>query len=560
MPSSTISLPLAWPQNRSILEKRSSSLLISGRNATVEKTDTQETERSKSGSLRAGVSIVRSVFSNWVGMAVTGVASFILTPILIHGLGDFQYGMWVLVMSITDSYGLLDTGMRVTMQRYVARLKGIEEREALNETFMTALAIMMAVSFGVCVLSIVLALFAPTFFHVAGTSRFLFTRLILIVGLTMAIILPTRALGTYLSGLQRFDLYNLGAIATNILRAVFLVVIIRVGYGVLGVALVGLGTAVFSLLLHWVLVRWTDRDVSFSMRNVSWRRVRELAGFSFYVYLSTTGDHLRFYTDSLVIGRVLNVALVTPFSAAGRLLDYFRAAVVGLTSPFMPRMSELDGQTKQDELRATFFEATKAATILSLFIGSIAFLDGKMLFQLWLGERFTSAYGLLMVLCAGYLVAMSQWPSVQLILAMGRHRPLGLWTLGEGVANVILSIFWARKYGLIGVALGTAVPMLVTGLLVQPWYVFRLTGISARDYFQRCMLRPILAAVLFLILLVPGLFRFKPAGLGSFAGLLIFQTVLFTVLMYFVGLHNQDRQAIRIRSIRLAGSFGWTKM
>ena len=512
-----------------------------------EVTETAKSARERSGGIRAGGSIVRSVLSNWVGMAVTGVASFILTPILIHGLGDFQYGMWVLVMSITDSYGLLDTGMRVTMQRYVARLKGIEEREALNETFMTALAIMMAVSFGVCVLSIVLALFAPTFFHVAGTSRFLFTRLILIVGLTMAIILPTRALGTYLSGLQRFDLYNLGAIATTILRATFLIGVIRVGYGVLGVALVGLGAALFSLLLHWALVRWTDREISFSMRKVSWKRVRELAGFSFYVYLSTTGDHLRFYTDSLVIGRVLDVALVTPFSAAGRLLDYFRAAVLGLTSPFMPRMSELDGQTKQDELRATFFEATKAATILSLFIGSIALLDGKWLFRFWLGERFTSAYGLLMILCAGYLVAMSQWPSIQLILAMGRHRPLGLWMIGEGVANVVLSIFWARKYGLIGVALGTAVPMLVTGLLVQPWYVFRLTGISARDYFQRCMLRPILAAALFLVLWVPILPRLTPAGLGSFAGLLICQTLLFTLVMYFVGLRNQDRQAIRIR-------------
>jgi O-antigen/teichoic acid export membrane protein len=143
---------------------------------------------------------------------------------------------------------------------------------------------------------------------------------------------------------------------------------------------------------------------------------------------------------------------------------------------------------------------------------------------------------------------------------MGRHRPLGLWTLGEGVANVVLSIFWAYKYGLIGVALGTAVPMLVTGLLVQPCYVFRLTGISPRDYLQRSMLRPILAAALFLALCVPSVPRLTPAGLGSFAGLLLLQTAIFAVMMYFAGLRNQDRQAIRIRSLRLAGSFGWTKI
>lgn len=518
------------------------------------------TDRPGSERLKAGGSIVRSVLSNWVGMAVTGVASFILTPVMIHGLGDFQYGMWVLVMSITDSYGLLDTGMRITMQRYVARLKGAEEREALNETFMTALAIMMTISFAVCVLSVLLAVLAPSFFHLAGASSLLFSHLVIVVGLTMAIILPTRALGTYLAGLQRFDLYNLGVIVTNVLRAIFLIVIIRVGYRVLGAAFVCLGSALFSLLLHWALVRWTDRDVSFSVRNVSWNRVRELAGFSFYVYLSTTGDHLRFYTDSLVIGRVLDVALVTPFSAAGRLLDYFRTAVLGLTSPFMTRMSELDGKTKQDELRNTFFEATKAATILSLFIGSVALLDGKWLLRFWLGERFASAYLLLLVLCAGYVVAMSQWPSIHLILAMGRHRPLGLWTLGEGVANVILSILWANKYGLIGVALGTAVPMLVTGLLVQPWFVSRLTGISTRDYFQRSMLRPILATAFFLLLWTLTLSRLTPTGLGSFASSLLCQSLLLAVMMYFIGFRSQDRQMVRARCRSLAASVGWTRM
>ena len=506
--------------------------------------------------IRRGVSVVRNVLSNWLGMAVTGLVAFVLTPILIQGLGDFQYGMWVLVMSITDSYGLLDTGMRVTMQRYVARHKGVEERSALNEIFTTALAIMGSISLVICILSVAMAAFAPPFFHLVGSSRILFTNLIVVVGLTMAVILPTRALGSYLSGLQRFDLYNLGAVITNVLRAVALIIAVHLGYGVLGVAWASLTVAAFSMLLYGALVRWTDREVSLSIRNTSWKRVRELATFSFYIYMSTTGDHLRFYTNSLVIGRVLNIALVTPFSAAGRLLDYFLNAVLGLTSPFMPRMSELEGKTKREELRITFLEATKAATILSLFISSLALLDGKLLFHFWLGERFVSAYPLLMVLCAGYVVAMSQWPSIHLIVAMGRHRPLGLWTFGEGIANVLLSIYWAHMYGLIGVALGTAVPMLVTGLLVQPWYVCRLIEIAPREYIKRSFVRPILACSLFLVLCQLLSVGRTPTGVGTFIILLILQSALFLLLMYFLGLRNEDRRAILARSLKFANSIG----
>jgi O-antigen/teichoic acid export membrane protein len=76
--------------------------------------------------------MVRNIFSNWMGLIITGVISFALTPILIHGLGDFYFGMWILTTSILDYYGLLDLGIRTTLHRFVGRLKGMNEREALD--------------------------------------------------------------------------------------------------------------------------------------------------------------------------------------------------------------------------------------------------------------------------------------------------------------------------------------------------------------------------------------------------------------------------------------------
>jgi len=44
----------------------------------------------------------RNVFSNWLGLLITGAISVVLTPILIHGLGDFNYGMWILAGSVLE--------------------------------------------------------------------------------------------------------------------------------------------------------------------------------------------------------------------------------------------------------------------------------------------------------------------------------------------------------------------------------------------------------------------------------------------------------------------------
>ncbi|MGA7442950.1 MAG: hypothetical protein WBW82_12335, partial [Candidatus Sulfotelmatobacter sp.] len=75
---------------------------------------------------------------------MTGIVNFALIPILIRSLGDYQYGIWAVVLSVMDTYGLLDTGMRVTMQRFVAHTSGRNERQSLNEIFVTTMAALLA--------------------------------------------------------------------------------------------------------------------------------------------------------------------------------------------------------------------------------------------------------------------------------------------------------------------------------------------------------------------------------------------------------------------------------
>ena len=46
--------------------------------------------------------MLRNIFSNWFGLLVLGIISVILTPAMVHGLGNVSYGMWALVGSLLD--------------------------------------------------------------------------------------------------------------------------------------------------------------------------------------------------------------------------------------------------------------------------------------------------------------------------------------------------------------------------------------------------------------------------------------------------------------------------
>src|SRR5688572_26186802 len=98
--------------------------------------------------------ISRSILSNGAGLAVNSLLSFLLTPVLIHHLGTFDYGMLILATSAVDYLALLDLGMRTTLFRFISRLRGAQDRVALDETFASALCMTAVVGAAVAVLTV----------------------------------------------------------------------------------------------------------------------------------------------------------------------------------------------------------------------------------------------------------------------------------------------------------------------------------------------------------------------------------------------------------------------
>ncbi|MGC1108099.1 MAG: oligosaccharide flippase family protein [Candidatus Acidiferrales bacterium] len=491
--------------------------------------------------------MLRSIFSNWVGLLAIGVMSFLITPFMIHRLGDFQFGLYTLAFSAVGYFDVLAQGIRSTLQRFVGLLSGQQDREALNSVFSNALALTLIVGACVIVLFLGLSRVLPSFFKLNPAEQHLLTWLVILLGLNLGSGVPAALLGSYLCGLNRFDLFNMLSVIRQAVRAVLIVVVLLRGQGVLAVAVCVLVSTVICLPLNWWMIRRIDPEIRFMRRQIRLRTAQELLTFSFWTLLNNTGGLLRDSTDSIVIGRVLNTALITPFAVASRLVAYFRPLITGMVSPLLPRISQLEGQGRREEIRQLFLSMTRISALASLAIGSMLVLHGRSLLLLWVGARYVSSYSILVLLTAGALVSTAQLGTLQTLIALGRHRAYGLWTIGEGVANLILSIIWAHKYGLVGVAWGTAVPLFAVKLTLQPWYTTRVLKMSLGRYFRKALARPLIACALFvgLCALTGGL-----QANGSLWHLLItvsWQGAVLLVLSYIIGLERSDRKMLSRR-------------
>jgi O-antigen/teichoic acid export membrane protein len=506
--------------------------------------------------------MIRSIFSNWVGMAVGAVVAFLMTPILIHRLGDFHYGMWVLVASMLDYYGLLDIGIRTTLQRYTARYRGSNEKEELNRTFATVMAFSSCIAGFIVLLTLLLARVVPPFFKVSGSELSILSKVIILLGLGLALSFLNEVMGAYLCGLQRFDIFNAAGITTTLVRSGLLIAALHWGYGIIGCSIASLGVSVISLPFYWSLLRLADPHASIDVRKASWSKLRELSNFGFYVFVTQVGDLLRTRVDSLVIARYLTLALVTPYNVAARLITFFRYTILIFTGPLMTEMSALEGQADGKKLPQMFLRWTKMTLLMSILIASYLVLNGRELLTLWVGKQYIylGSFSVLVALVIGRAAAVVQTPSAALLLARGRNRALAIWTVCEGIANLGLSIYWARKYGILGVALGTMVPLLVSKAIIQPWYTLWVVKVSLRAYITKALLRPIMVLGCFLLVTRFISTMFTEVNLTTFALKTIWEVVFFVLLAVLIGFTPVERHSIwqRARSLATSRKLAWS--
>ncbi len=80
-------------------------------------------------------------------------------------------------------------------------------------------------------------------------------------------------------------------------------------------------------------------------------------------------------------------------------------------------------------------------------------------------------------------------------LGIGRHRWMVPPAIFEGVLNLGMSIALVRHYGIVGVAVGTAVPNLLVHLFFWPWYVHHVYGVKPTSYVFSTRILPAIAVL-----------------------------------------------------------------
>jgi O-antigen/teichoic acid export membrane protein len=263
--------------------------------------------------------------------------------------------------------------------------------------------------------------------------------------------------------------------------------------------------------------------------------------------------------DTIVIAVTLNVSLITLYSIGRLLVNYASQVVATLAGSFTMHMTDLRGRGDERGLQTLFAKGSRLTALLSLPMAACLGLFGASFIQLWQGPQFVSGHWtqrsdvVLYIWIVAQLPRWIQWTSWQLLLATYQVR-FQMWVeTGEAVANLALSLFLVRRYGIAGVAFGTLIPAVIVHGVIVPAYVSSVLHVSFRQLAREAYARPALVA---LLVAAVGYVTIQLTGLATWRQFVVASAITAALGALFalrIGLTTVERQEVVRSLLRFVG-------
>jgi O-antigen/teichoic acid export membrane protein len=457
------------------------------------------------------------------------IASLILMPFVIGCLGDRVYGLWVLVGKIIDYYGILDLGITAAVSRHIAAAIGARDSRQCNQVISNALALYSGVAALVIAMTVVLISIAPLIAK-SPEDVLLFQKIILVLGLNTAVEFPVRVFGGILTAQLRYDTMSFLKLGSLILRILGTIAVLNLGYGLFSLALVTVTTGIPEKIGYIYFAKRNYPELHINLNYLSKNTVRILYGFGLYVILIQLGDLVKFNVDSLIIASFVGIASVTHYGIASTLMFNYMTLMGTIMGVFVPVFSRLEGEKDTLRTKRAFFLSTKIAICIASFISFGLIAWGRYFIERWMGTDYLDAYPCLVILIVGCMI--SQWHSASYSLLYGtsKHKFYAITNGVEAVLNLGLSLLLVRWYGILGVAMGTMVPIFMIKIFVLPVYVCKLTSMPFNEYISEVSRT---LGVVLLSLIVPTILSIY-FGAANYNRLIMVGTIC--GLLYFSGI------------------------
>lgn len=420
-----------------------------------------------------------NIFSNWTNLLLVTLLAFFVSPILVHSLGNENYGLWTLIGSITGYFTVLDLGVNTALVRFISKYESQKKSELARKIYSNAFIFFAFASIGIVSFTAIFAFFFQDLFSIQSLSSSYIYFVFLLVGLDFGLNMFFCVFTGTLWALHEFFKLNIISITLTVIKNLVLVVMLLNGYNLMTIAIIQLVTSITKNFAQYILIKTHYPHFKFRKSDADKNVFQEIFSYSIYSFIIAVAFKMLFFTDAIVVGSLISVAAVTIYTIPMTLMTYLEQLVYAAMSVLTPVISSNEAIGDDVKNKDIYILGTRYSLMISLPVLFVLFTNGDSFISIWMGSEYgLQGASVLKILVVGYIFYLSQVIANSILKGVGKHKVFAYILAGEALFNLGISIILVRYYGIIGVALGTTIPLVIVNLILVPVYTCRVLRLN----------------------------------------------------------------------------------
>lgn len=496
--------------------------------------------------------VARNVTTRYLMIGIDALLGMLLLPFNVHHLGQSAYGLWMLTTSMTTYFSILDLGFGGSVVKFAAEYRARRDARGLNEIASTMVVLFSGVGIVAYVVFAAIAYHLRLVFNIDAQQAEVGRLLVLAVGLYVSLGFPFSIFGGIINAFQRYDVNNAVGIGTSLVIAVVNVAMLLAGFSLVQLVMVTTGIRILAYIVYRLNAYWVFPALSVRLSLFRWARFRELTSFSLYVAMIDWANRLNYSLDALVIGAYLSPVAVAVWTVPQRIAEALQRLTNQLNSVLFPVVVDSDATQRIERLRAIFIHGTRLSLVSVVPLTAALMLLARPLIETWVGPKFEDSILVTQILVAVVAIRVGCATATTVLKGAGGHRLLAGANMGAAIANLALSLLWIRRFGLVGQALGTLIPVAVVSCFVLWPAGCRRVNLGVGDAFRAAVWPAVWPITAMALAIVP-MRAVLPPRLIAIGAAVMVGCIVYAATFVTLAVGDEDRRAYIEKALALVG-------
>ena len=421
--------------------------------------------------------VALTIKNAWIGLLFQltyVIIQFFSRDIFLDKLGDSFIGTVETLKSILQFLNLSELGIGAAVGFSLYKPIFDNNREKINEIIGYLGFLYKKIGFVVLILAVGLMFFFPIFFEnsIIGLPTILFLFIALLISNLLSYFFA------YYMFLLEAD--QKGYINITINQSVFVlrlvlqcIVLIYLGNIFLWILLELITPFIYIFILRKKIRQvypWLsfNLNVTKEIRDNNKELLKKIKQLSFH----KLGTFVTNSTDNIIIFSFINSATVAFVGNYQMVMNNINTLVGKVFESTNAGVGNLVAENDLGNMLKVFWEFMALRFFIAGCSSILLYNGFDSLISLWLGEKYVLSQTILVVLIIIFFMLQVRQPIDSFKQAYGLYGDT--WSpVAQSVINLILSIAFVIKYGVLGVFLGTMISQFIIVMLWRPYYVFK---------------------------------------------------------------------------------------